>query len=134
MARNSVKSLVARIALVAYIIYVGYLLFANLHNIPNIPSRIFGIEADKIVHFCLFFPFPILGYLSCNNENETVTSFIGKMLCILAIGGAFAGLTEIIQGMVPYRTEDIHDYASDILSMVISSAIVTILRLPKIKK
>ena len=134
MAQNSLRPLISRIALVAYIILVGYLLFANLHNVPDIPRKIFGIDADKVVHFCLFFPFPILGYLSCDNKNENVVSFIGKMLCILAIGGVFAGLTEIIQGLVPYRTEDVHDYAADMLSMAIASIIVAILRLTRIRK
>ena len=119
--QTSTEALIFRIVLILYIIAVAYLCFANINNIQNIPRRFLNLETDKVIHFCMFFPFPILGFLAYGRKTGSVRESITIMICICAYGIIFAGLTELVQGMMPYRTEDLKDYKADILAIVIAS-------------
>lgn len=118
---TSTKALIFRIALILYIIAVAYLCFANMNNIQHIPRRFLNLETDKVAHFFMFFPFPILGFLAYGKQTVSDRESLTIMICICAYGIIFAGLTELIQGMMPHRTEDIRDYRADMLAIVISS-------------
>lgn len=119
----STRALLFRIALILYIIAVAYLCFANFNKLPDVPRKFLGLEMDKIVHFCMFFPFPIMGFLAYGKKTKSKGESIALMITICAIGCIFAGLTEMIQGMMPYRTEDIRDYKADLIAIGISSLI-----------
>lgn len=127
---SSTSVLIFRILLISYIFAVAYLCFGNFQNIPSsFQNKIFGIRMDKIVHFCMFFPFPILGFFSIEQNGRNARSRwekLGSSMTLLSLGCIFAGLTEIIQGMMPYRSEDIMDFAADCLAITISSIIVHI--------
>ena len=118
----SAKALIFRIVTILYLVAVGYLCFANMNNLPDVPRTFLGLEMDKIAHFCMFFPFPVLGYLSLDRKGSSLPESIALVITICAVGCIFAGLTELIQGMMPYRTEDIRDYKADVIAMAISSA------------
>lgn len=126
MKQPSAKALIFRIVTILYLVAVAYLCFANMNNLPDVPKTFLGMELDKIAHFCMFFPFPILGYLSWDRKSPSLAHSIALVITIAALGCIFAGLTELIQGMMPYRTEDIRDYKADIIAMVISSVVVFI--------
>ncbi len=53
-----------RIITTVYLLAVAYLCFASSSGLPSIKEWHFFIPADKVVHFLMFFPFPILAYLS----------------------------------------------------------------------
>ena len=49
----------------AFCIYIGAILYLCLTKPDNLPQTeflIFGLPADKVAHFTMFLPFPILMY------------------------------------------------------------------------
>ena len=133
-SQPTTKALLFRIALILYIIAVAYLCFSNMNNIPKVPRVLFGIQTDKIVHFCMFFRFPILGFLAYGKKSENFWQSIAVIVTIWALGAIFAGLTEIIQGMLPRRTEDIRDYKADLLAIGIASFIMLLIDIRNTRK
>ena len=56
---------IAKIVLfLAYVSLVAWLCFGAFHPGPDIPRTLFGIPTDKVVHYLMFLPFPILGTLA----------------------------------------------------------------------
>ena len=131
---TSIKALVFRLLLLLYICTVAYLCFANMRHLPDVPRTFFGIPTDKVVHFCMFFPFPIFGFLAYDRYSESIWHTIGIILNVASSGCIFAGLTEIIQGQIIYRSQDINDFAADCLAICISATLVLIWRIFIIKK
>ena len=134
MTPNTTRKLLVRIAMILYIVGVAYLCFANFHKLPDVPKMLFGIRMDKIVHFCMFFPFPVLAFLAYDHLTETPWQALAALISICAFGCIFAGITEIIQGSLPYRRQDIKDFGADCLSICISSLMVFIIDVSKMKK
>jgi len=124
MKKNRTRALLSRLLLLLYLGAVAYLCFANFNKLPDVPKTFLGIPMDKIVHFCMFFPFPILGFLAYDNLTRTPLQALAALVSICAIGCIFAGVTEIIQGSLPYRSQDIHDFGADCLAIGISSVLM----------
>ena len=120
MKPNRTRSIIFSIAMVLYIGVVAYLPFANCEKLSSIPRLFLGIPTDKVVHFCMFFPFPILAYLAYDKLTDTPLKAFAALLSICAIGAIFAGLTEIGQSLLPYRYEDISDFRADCLAIGIA--------------
>lgn len=121
----STRALIFRIILLAYILAVAFLCFNNFSSVQHqVPLNIFGIPTDKIVHFCMFFPFPILAWYSIDRTPEGIVESIGKLISFAAYGCLFAGLTELIQGMMPYRSEDINDFYADMIAIGVASLVI----------
>ncbi len=123
-----------RILLLIYIAGVAYLCFGNFNDLPEVRQSLLGLPMDKIVHFCMFFPSPLIGFFAVNKKWLSPGEAFVSMLCICSAACIFAGLTEIVQGMLPYRSEDITDFGADCLSIGICSVIVFILNLFNYKK
>ena len=123
MSTAGTRALLFRNALILYISAVAYLCFANFNSLPDVPRKFLGLEMDKIVHFCMFFPFPAMGFLAYGKKTESKAGSVALMITICSLGCIFAGLTELIQGMMPYRTEDIRDYRADVMAIALSSLI-----------
>ena len=134
MKPNRTRSLLSKLILLLYILAVAYLCFANFHKLPEVPKEFLGIPMDKIVHFCMFFPFPVLAFFAYDKLTQTPLQAFAALLCICAFGGIFAGLTEIVQGMLPYRSQDIQDYGADLLAIGISGLLVFVYDVYKMKK
>lgn len=120
--------------MILYLFAVMYLCFAHFNDLPDVPRHLFGIETDKLVHFFMFFPFPILCFFAYDHLTEKPIQALAAIIVILAFGGIFAGLTEIVQGMMPYRTEDIKDYGADMLALSISATLVFIIDVLQMKR
>jgi VanZ family protein len=93
-----------------------------------VPGKFLGLDADKVVHFLLFVPFPILAYFSFPLDRKRLLPTLGAIVLIFAIGAGIAGLTEYVQGRLPYRTMDINDYKADLLGLFFSSMLVFFIR------
>lgn len=127
-AQTSSRALAFRILMALYLIAVATLCFVQINKIPDeVPKMIFGIPIDKVVHFCMFFPFPIIGFFSFDHSKWSVARTFGKILELAAYGCIFAGFTEFIQGMLPYRTEDIADFKADTLAICLASLLVFVI-------
>lgn len=122
-------SILFRIFLLLYIGVVAFLCFADFNDLPDIQKTILGFPADKVVHFCMFFPLPIIGYMAFGVEQDTRFRTLLAIINICAFSCIFAGVTELVQGSLPYRSEDIHDFAVDCLSIGISGLLVFIFAL-----
>ena len=134
MKPNRKRSIIFSITMVLYLAAVGYLLFANFEKLSSIPRIFLGIPTDKIVHFCMFFPFPILAYLAYDQLTDTPLKAFAALVSICAIGAIFAGLTEIGQSMLPYRYEDISDFRADCLAIVLAGILTFIIDVAKMRK
>lgn len=119
-------TLIYRILTALYIIVVLYLCFGKFDNLPQDPIMLFGIAADKIVHFAMFLPFPILMYLSfgeiCRNGRQCLLFALVTMIA----GIAGAAMTEYLQGLTSYRSADPVDFLADSLSLAIGSLLIPI--------
>lgn len=119
----------ARLILVLYIAALAWLCFGNFSDLQEVPKTLFGIEMDKIVHFLMFFPFPFLVFFSFGKRGDKAWKAILKTLLVFAVGYVLAGVTEIVQGELGYRSADILDFRADGLSLAVASLMTFILRL-----
>lgn len=129
------KKLILRVLFFIYLAAVLYLCFGKFENTPNVPWSILGIPSDKLVHFCMFFPFPILAFLAFDKYTETPkTTFLFSGITwvlglLLALG------TEWGQAhLTTWRSGDPLDLTADALSITLSTVLVIIWDLSKQKK
>ena len=123
-----------RLIMLLYLGAVAYLCFANFDKVQDMPKTLFGIPLDKIVHFCMFFPFPIIAFFSYDRKTDRPIEAVAAAVVSAAVGGIFAGLTEIVQGSLPYRTQDIADFHADLIAIGISAILVVTVDLLKMRK
>lgn len=112
-----------RLLMIVYIAAVAYLCFGKFSSMPNVHSSYFGIPTDKIVHFGMFFPFPILASLSIRQKGKTPWRALWRTVGIFLTGCCLAAGTELIQGLTTYRAADPADFAADSLALAIASVI-----------
>ena len=93
-----------------------------------------GIPADKVAHFLMFLPFPILAFFAYDRLTRTPWQALAALISICAIGCAFAGMTEVVQDFLPYRVKDFNDFGADCLAVGIASVLVFIIDVSKMKK
>jgi len=120
------KPVLFRFLLTVYLFAVGFLCFASMESMSDVPSTIFGIPTDKLVHFCMFAPFVPLLFFSLDKKPKGTPELIEYLIVLASIGCIFAGLTEIIQGMTPYRCEDIKDFYADMTGIVLITLVIFI--------
>lgn len=111
--------------LIAYLAAVGYCCFGQFNDLPEINAdTFFGIPADKVVHFLMFFPFPILCHLAFSGWISKPRHTVLSVAAVFLTGVMIAAGTEIGQSFTDYRSGDILDFTADTLSLAISSIIV----------
>ena len=129
------KKLITRILFFLYLAAVLFLCFGRFENTPDVPWSFLGIPSDKLVHFCMFFPFPILAFLAFDKYTETPrTTFLYSGLTWV-LGMLLALGTEWGQAhLTTWRSGDPMDLLADGLSITISTLSVIIWDLSKQKK
>ena len=124
----------ARILFGLYLVAVAVLCFGKFDCAQDVPRDLWGIPTDKIVHFLMFFPFPILACLASGGyRGERWQATFRTVIAFLA-GCAFAAATEWVQTWLSYRSGDPVDFGADALALLLSSAIVLIIVLAKHRK
>ena len=128
------RRLIARILFFLYIAAVLVLCFGQFKDAPSVPWTLLGIPSDKLVHFCMFFPFPILAFLAFDKYTETPRStFLFSGITFL-VGVALAFGTEWGQAhLTTYRSGDPLDWLADISALFLSTLLVIIWDLRKQK-
>ena len=116
------KTILARILFFLYLAAIAFLCFMHVDKLPDVDKFLFGIPADKLAHFLMFLPFPILAYLAYDHLTNRFWS------AVLAYG------TEYVQGKLPYRSMDINDFKADALALAISSVFVFIIDVTHLQK
>ena len=129
------RRLIARILFFLYLAAVLVLCFGQFKAAPSVPWPLLGIPSDKLVHFCMFFPFPILAFLAFDKYTETPRStFLFSGITFL-VGVALAFGTEWGQAhLTTYRSGDPLDWVADVSALFISTLIVIIWDLLKQRK
>lgn len=103
-----------RILTMVYLAAVSYLCFAPAGAFPTITEWHFFIPADKVVHFCMFTPFPVLMFFAFAKKSSA------RIGLYLLTGAAMALLTECIQGLTKTRSMDMTDFAADSCGLIFS--------------
>ena len=129
------QKIVFRSLFFLYLAGVLYLCFGHFENAPSIELNLWGIPTDKVVHFCMFFPFPILAFLAFDQFTQTVPQTLFFVGATLFVGVVVAIGTEWGQAnLTDYRSGDPWDLLSDVLALVLSSLIVTFWDIRKQRK
>ena len=117
----------ARILFGLYLVAVAVLCFAHFPESEDVPNELWGIPMDKIVHFLMFFPFPVLAYLAFDRYPGKRGASVLRTAAALLCGCAFAAVTELVQSRLPYRSGDPADFRADAFALLLSSVLVLIL-------
>ena len=86
-----------------YIAAVAYLCFAKPEDVPQLPELWLGLPADKVAHFTMFLPFPILGYIAFEVPQMKIWKRILLIIALIIIGLTAAICTEQMQAVLAYR-------------------------------
>ena len=118
-----------------YVAAVLFLCFAHFEQTPAIEWSLWGIPSDKVVHFCMFFPFPILAFLAFDRYTDSVRSTLLFSGITLLVGFLLAWGTEWGQAhLTDYRSGDQLDLLADGTALVLSTLLVIFLDIRKQKK
>lgn len=107
--------------MVIYLAAVAYLLFGKFDNLSSMPRAIWGIPSDKLVHFAMFFPFPVLSYFCADWGTRNVWGSVLMAAGIFTLGCLIAMGSELGQSLTSYRYADIQDFQADALALSISA-------------
>ena len=112
------------IILCIYIAVVAVLCFMKTDSLPSVDMYFLGIPMDKIVHFLMFAPFPVLAYMPFWPAKAGKAGKLGVLAVIVAVGAGLAKATERIQSMLGYRTGDLMDFLSDMTGILAGGLMV----------
>ena len=112
-----------RICFAAFLAALVYLCFHSFSSLPVVRADFFGIPTDKLVHFVMFLPFPLLMFLSMRVDTSSKARTFLFIALSFILGCATGAATEFIQGITPSRTPDIKDFYADILGCLVSASI-----------
>ena len=118
------RCLIYPVLMALYFIAVGFLCFGHFDSIDMASGMFLGIPTDKIVHFSMFFPFPLLAYATFGRKIKGNFRTILSIVLIFAAGCILAIGTELGQGLTDYRSCDINDFRADAIGMAVSSIIL----------
>ena len=124
-----------RIIFYMYVAGVLFLCFGHFDNAPSLPTTFLGIPTDKLGHFAMFFPFPILAFLAFDQFTETVKSTLLFTGVTFLVGLLLAFATEWGQAhLTEYRSGEPLDLLADFLALLISSILVAVVDISKQKR
>ena len=113
-----------------FYIYIVLVLFASLYSFNeskiDLSDYIFGIRADRIVHFILFLPYSVNAWLAFGSSLKKISGRYARYYILLS-GIIISSATEYLQTLTPYRDFDLFDLSSNYLGIISGSLIVYIL-------
>ena len=112
------------IILCIYIAAVAVLCFMRTDSLPSVDMYFLGIPMDKIVHFLMFAPFPVLAYMTFWPAKAGKAGKMGVLMVIIAVGAGLAKATERIQSMLGYRSGDPMDFMSDMTGILTGALMI----------
>ena len=105
-----------------YIMAVAFLCFAKPDDMPQLPTLWFDLPADKVGHFLMFVPFPILAYSVFHKDNVSLVKHLLMVLILMIVGMGMAIATEQIQAQLAYRAAELDDFHADLAGLAAGSA------------
>ena len=115
------RNVVSLVLFVIYLAAVIWCCFGHFDDLPDVDKSLFGIPTDKIVHFIMFLPFPVLCFKSFSFLAGKQWRAILTIIVIFILGCLLAAGTEIGQSFTKYRSGDPLDFISDVAALVVSS-------------
>ena len=115
---------IRKFPLILFIIYLAtlaYCCFGHFGGLPNVKPYLFGFRIDKVIHFIMFFPFPILFFLAFVPHSDKIWKAVLSVFLVLLLGCIVAASTEVGQSYTTYRSGDVKDFEADAISLCISS-------------
>lgn len=89
----------------------------------DLSKYIFGIRADRLAHFIMFFPYPFSAWLATKRElRERLGKYSHVVLLISGI--LLAITTEALQSLNPGRDTDPLDLVANITGLLSATAII----------
>ena len=125
---------ISRLLFAVYLVAVAVLCFGNFQSSEDVPKDLWGLPMDKVVHFLMFFPLPILAYLAFDRYQGKCRPAILWAAVTFLGGCAYAAFTEWVQSYLPYRSGDPADFKADFIALAACSVILLIIILAKHKK
>lgn len=124
-----------RILFFLYLAGVLFLCFWHFESTPSVTDSILGIPTDKIAHFCMFVPFPVLAFLAFDKYTEKPLQSFQFVGITLLAGILLAFFTEWGQSsLTTWRNGDPWDFVADVIGITAASAAVLVRDLSKQKK
>lgn len=113
-----------------FLIYLGMVFFFSLHTFTESPVdfswRLFGVRADRIMHFIMFFPFPFSAWFAFGHKLKEMSNRYSYLLLLIS-GIAISTLTEFLQKAMPGREYDLVDLLANYSAIITGSVLVIIL-------
>lgn len=101
-----------------YLAAVAVACFSKPSNLPDMGSgTFFGIPMDKVLHFIMFLPFPVLASMSIIEPKRGMAAKLTTLLVIAFTGIGLAYGTEAIQAQLGYRSYDVIDLLADTIGI-----------------
>ena len=118
MSKTNITKTVMTIIFCLYIAAVAYLCFAKPDNMPKLPQFWLGLPADKVGHFLMFMPFPLLSYLTFEVKEMSVGRRLSLIAVLLVFGTGMALGTEYVQARLEYRSAESSDLLADGIGLI----------------
>ena len=120
------RVLLSRILFVLYLAAIAFLCLTSTSSLPQMKNTFLGLPTDKVAHFLMFLPFPILFYLSTEWKADKWWKALLYTAIILLLGCGVAAGTEYLQKLTPTRVADKEDFIADAIALGCSSLLVFI--------
>ena len=119
-----------------YLVAVGVLCFIRPSSLPEMEIKTFlGLPIDKVLHFLMFLPYPILSGLVFINREQKIPGITAIMLILAITGIGVAYGTEMIQAQTEYRSYEIADFYADMTGIaagiILAASYIAYTRLKK---
>ncbi len=117
------------VLLIAYLILVGWLCFGEFSSDTQVSQDLFGVPMDKIIHFLMFLPFPVIMTGVFKGKTKKPIHSLLMVMAFFFAGCIIAAGTEIGQGLTSYRVADPADFFADGLGLVTGSVLALVIDL-----
>ena len=115
------------ISIIVFCIYlaaVGVLCFIRPSSLPEMDiNTIFGIPVDKILHFLMFLPYPVLAGMVFITKDQKSLAATALLFILALTGTGVAYGTEIIQAHTGYRSYETADFYADMAGIAAGSIV-----------
>ena len=101
----------------SYLAAVAVLCFMKPDGLPEVEKDFFGIPIDKVAHFIMFLPYPILAATSFIRSEMGIRQMTAILAVTAIVGVGLAYGTEVIQAQTGYRAYEIDDFKADMTGM-----------------
>lgn len=115
------KRYIWTIILCCYFAAVLTLCLVRPEHMPTLERSILGIPADKIAHFLMFLPYPVIAYTAFKPSEGGKWRHLMILIAVFAVGIGLAMGTEQLQGLSEYRSYEIEDFYADVFGMECSA-------------